>query len=54
MNLWKLKLSKFSTTKLAAIVLSIWLGIHFTLPIEYWVMTFFMYVGITVDLGKKD
>jgi hypothetical protein len=47
--MYRLKIS-FSTTKVAAIILSIWLGIHFILPIEYWVLAFFCYVGMTVKL----
>ena len=40
---------RFSSKTIAAMILSVWLGIHFTLPIEYWVLSFFVYVGITIE-----
>lgn len=51
MVLFKIKNLKirFKTTTIATILMSIWLGVHFNLPLEYWIMVFFIYVGITLE-----
>lgn len=41
-----------STTKIAAMIMTTWLGIHFSLPTEYWVISFFVYVGINFEIGR--
>ena len=39
---------EFSTKTLFGLVLTAWLGIHFNLPLEYWVLAIGANVGITI------